>query len=127
MGVWLGPMINSSGPIQKKSDISYSESSGYDFYIDNNGNWEIRLTKSGDLKFKKNPGDIDVFLVGYGQAGGIGSNNNNNGVNGGTGGYGGQCINHTFTDIIKNTSYSVVVGKKSENTDEDTSIFNYTF
>lgn len=121
MGVWLGPMGNGNGLIKKKSDINYTDT--FDFYIDNNtGNWEIRLTKSGNLKFKKNPGDIDVFLVGYGQSGKQGGLDTGNSVKGGRGGYGGQCINHTFTNINKNSIYPVKIGVES--TGEDTSIFD---
>lgn len=122
MGVWLGPMGNGSGPINKKKDINYT--GNFDFYINNDtGDWEIRLTTSGTLKFKKNPDNIDVFLVGYGDSGSSGGGSENQAV-GGSGGYGGQCINRTFTNISKNIEYLVDIGSKSE--DKDTSIFNLT-
>lgn len=69
---------------------------------DSNGNWKIRFLTSGNLTFTRNV-DIDVFLVGGGGSGSI--------VYGGAGGGGGSGYTKSAsTSIVKNTSYSIVIG-----------------
>lgn len=69
---------------------------------DSNGNWKIRFLTSGNLTFTRDV-DIDVFLVGGGGSGSI--------VYGGGGGGGGSGYTKSAsTSIVKNTSYSIVIG-----------------
>lgn len=69
---------------------------------DSNGNWKIRFLTSGNLTFTRDV-DIDVFLVGGGGSGSI--------VYGGAGGGGGSGYTKSAsTSIVKNTSYSIVIG-----------------
>ena len=62
MGVYLGPM---GSPVMfiGQDDFTFS---GTSQYASSGANWEIAFKASGTLKFKKNPGPIDVFLVGAG-------------------------------------------------------------
>ena len=69
---------------------------------DSNDNWKIRFLTSGNLTFTRDV-DIDVFLVGGGGSGSI--------VYGGAGGGGGSGYTKSAsTSIVKNTSYSIVIG-----------------
>ena len=107
MGVWLGPM---GSPVKfiGQDDFIFS---GTSQYASSDTNWEIALKTSGTLKFKKNPGPIDAFLVGGGQAGSNGSLGDNQVTAiGGRGGDGGKRKTETNIEAKKNKEYVIVVG-----------------
>lgn len=109
MGVWLGPM--GSSEFYKYTGTSEFSQSG--------NNWEIKLLSSGNFKFNKDPGEIDIFLVGAG-APGTGGNSYNIGsyykATGGTGGRGGECKTIPLALIQKRIFYKVVIGENGSNT-----------
>lgn len=115
MGVWLGPM--GGGQPITLADISYSGS--MDFATDGT-NWEAVL-KSGTaatLRFLKNPGKVDIFIVAGGQTapGYSGERNANSGPSiGDPGGAGGECITIEGLRLSKEQDYSVTVGGSDEN------------
>lgn len=104
MGVWLGPM--GGGKISGQGDINFTGVSN--FAIDANSNWELLLKSNGTLRFLKNPGDVDVFYVGGGFPGGLGTANNIQ-ANGGQGGLGGKT--HTIQSTLKKgQNYIIQIG-----------------
>lgn len=113
MGVWLGPMGSNKVSFITENDYEYTNASITPVYVsDGQGvNWEIVLKGSGKLKFKKNPGAIDIFMVGGGSSGGKGSATSTKTI-GGNGGQGGEC--KTFTpessSISRDKSYEITIG-----------------
>lgn len=86
---------------------SYTYSGSHQLIDDGNGNWRLKLTTSGKLKFTslgtaKN--GIDFFMVGGGGAGSEG------------GGGGGYCVTHKGQYIATGTEYSIVIGAGGERT-----------
>lgn len=82
---------------------------------DDAGNWEFDILSSGALTFNKDPGLIDVFLVG----GGGGSGN----VNGAGGGY---TTTARGVSVTKKQPYSVIIGEGGFQVDGgDTSVFDF--
>lgn len=115
MGVWLGPMGSNKISFITENDYEYTNTSIPPVYAsDEQGvNWEIAFKASGTLKFKKNPGPIDVFLVGGGQNGDDGSLYEYGGVysaKGGKGGDGGKVRTVTGKTVSRGTTYHVVIG-----------------
>lgn len=117
MGVWLGP--TGGGKFYKYTGASQFSQSG--------NNWEIKLFTSGNFKFNKNPGEVDIFLVGAGApgAGGTYTYSDSTGkTNGkaGRGGKGGEC--KTIQPLLqKRISYTVIIG--DGNTGNSTSFESY--
>ena len=105
MGVWLGP---TSGKFKGESDFEFGGT--YEFASDGSGNWEIALLNSDILKFKKTPGVVDIFMVGGGNPGGIGSATSNSDT-GGAGGAGGECKTFLSISLTKNTNYTITIGQ----------------
>ena len=109
MGVWKGPM---GSPVKfiGQDDFTFS---GTSQYASSGANWEIAFKASGTLKFKKNPGPIDVFLVGGGQNGEDGYKaiiSNTSAAHGGDGGDGGKVRTVTGKAVSRKTDYQVVIG-----------------
>lgn len=78
--------------------------------------WELAILVSGTLKFKKNPGAIEVFAVGGGEPG-VGYKDNSGGnAYGGNGGNGGELYSGQITAISTNNPYSIVIGGSGEDT-----------
>lgn len=111
MGVWLGPMGSNKVSFITENDYEYTSKSTASIYAnDGQGiNWEIAFKASGTLKFKKNPGPIDVFLVGGGQAGSDGWLDGTTKAYGGAGGTGGECVTSTAT-AKRGQSYPIQIG-----------------
>lgn len=134
MGVWLGPMGSNKVSFITENDYEYTNASIAPVYVsDGQGvNWEIVLKGSGKLKFKKNPGAIDIFMVGGGSSGAKGYAEKSAGIRsatGGNGGQGGQCklFNLESSSISRNKSYEIKIGdggKFTENTGSNTTIVN---
>lgn len=114
MGVWLGPMGSNKVSFITEDDYEYTNKSTASVYVnDEQGvNWEIVLKAGGTLKFKKNPGSVDIFMVGGGSSGGKGSATSTKTI-GGDGGQGGECktFNSESTPILKNKSYKITIGE----------------
>lgn len=116
MGVWLGPR-NSSQVI---TDNDFAYTSGEYIFAQSGKNWEIALLSSGTLTFFKEPGKIDIFIVGGGQDGYISNNAKDDNINrgpvhGGYGGNGGECITWEKVKINKNVQYGATIGGGGEN------------
>lgn len=120
MGVWRGPM--SGNGIRNQNDIEFDGS--YRFESDGNGNWEIALYTSGTFKFKRNPGPIDVFLVGCGEDGTKGSTPNVVTVKGGDAGRGGEVKTETNVPVLRGQEYPIVIGTRDNG--RDTTAFTKT-
>lgn len=73
---------------------------------DEEGNWEFAILSTGNLVFKKDPGLIDVFLVG---GGGSGSGYAQS-IGGGNGGGGGYTLYEFGLSVEKNKAYLIEVG-----------------
>lgn len=72
---------------------------------DDAGNWEFDLLSSGVLTFNRDPGLVDVFLVG----GGSGGAKNN-----GNGGCGGKTLTARGVIVQKKTAYTIEIGAGGE-------------
>lgn len=75
-------------------------------HADEEGNWEFAILSTGNLVFKKDPGLIDVFLVGGGGSGSA----YQQGVGGGNGGGGGWTWYEFGLLVEKNKAYLIEVG-----------------
>lgn len=113
MGVWLGPM--GSKEFYKYTGVSQFSQSG--------NNWEIKLLSgtNATFKFNKDPGEVDIFLVGAGAPGAGGYNiyNRENTFNysyGGAGGNGGECKTILLAPIQKRRSYVITIGANGSDT-----------
>lgn len=136
MGVWLGPMGSNKVSFITEDDYEYTNKSTASVYFNDvqGVNWEIVLKKGGILKFKKNPGAIDIFMVGGGSSGVKGSAEkiislNTRSATGGNGGQGGQCkfFNLENSSISRNKLYEIKIGdggKFTKNTGSNTTIVN---
>ena len=82
-------------------------------------NWRLKLLTTGTLTFTKDPGTLDVFLVGGGGNGAV--VNNSGGSSGGGGGAGGKTLTIGIKPT-KNEPYEIVVGGSAG----DTSAFGAT-
>lgn len=94
---------------------------------DEQGNWEFSLLDSGQLKFKRDPGRIDVFCVGGG-AGGATKQQFNDNSDAAAGGGGGYTLTATGITIDKRVVYEIQIGAGGEvNADGgNTTAFGYT-
>ena len=112
MGVWLGP--RGTGKFSGEDDFTFNGSS-YQFAA-SGGNWEIALKDSGTFQFKKDPGMVDIFLVGGGDPGTAGHMGSSQSMAvGGDGGSGGECI--TLRGLTLGRALcSVTIGKSGANT-----------
>lgn len=110
MGVWLGPM---GGKFKGEGDFAFSGSSQF---AQEGENWEIALKGSGTFQFKKDPGPVDIFLVGGGDPGLAGHMGSSQAMAvGGDGGAGGECV--TLRNVtIGRALCSVQIGGSGENT-----------
>lgn len=114
MGVWLGPM--GSREFYKYTGTSEFSQSG--------DNWEIKLLSgtNASFKFNKDPGEVDIFLVGAGApgAGGSYTYNSSSGVTeatAGKGGNGGECKTiQPQPPLQKRKLYTVTIGSAGSNT-----------
>lgn len=109
MGVWLGPM---AAPVSfiGQDDYEFTDKATASQYASSGTDWEIAFKASGTLKFKKNPGPIDVFLVGGGLKGDdgyLGSSNVT--ARGGDGGAGGERKTESNVPAKRRTEYAIVV------------------
>ena len=89
---------------------------------DDEGNWEFSILDTGNLVFKRDPGRIDVFLVGGGGGGQEGSRYS------GTGGGGGYTKNVFGISVKKGQVYQIIIGAGG-NVDANggnTTAFGYT-
>lgn len=77
--------------------------------------WELAILVSGTLKFKKNPGAIEVFAVGGGAKGGRAYYTEPY-MYGGPGGKGGELVTATIQSISANNPYEIVIGGSDEST-----------
>lgn len=114
MGVWLGPMGFNKVSFITENDYEYTNKSTASIYAnDGQGvNWEIAFKANGTLKFKKNPGLIDVFIVDGGKPGLKAPSGD--GVSG-AGGDGGNC--QTVTAHLKSgTVCRIQIGHSGEAT-----------
>ena len=95
------------------SENDFTFGGGYLFNSDGT-NWELALLSgsSASLNFRKNPGAVDIFLVGGGAAGGSGSGD----AEGGNGGAGGECVTQQNVQLAKNTNYSITIGDSGQAT-----------
>ena len=86
---------------------------------DDAGNWEFDILSSGTLVFNKDPGLIDVFLVGGGSGGAL---------NNGNGGCGGKTLTARGVFVQKKTQYILEIGAGGEigAAGGDTIGFSYT-
>ena len=124
MGVWKGPM---GSPVKfiGQDDYEYTDKATASQYASSGTDWEIAFKASGTLKFKKNPGPIDVFLVGAGGDGDDGSLYEYGGAysaKGGKGGDGGELVTQTnVTTVKRGRNYPAQVAANA-----DTTIFGFT-
>ena len=90
----------------------------YSFEGDPEGDWILRLWKSGILKFLSLPGDIEVWMNGAG-----GGSNQNNATAGG----GGYIINQTLKNMQEEVNYEIHIGEGVMQSDgEATTAFGLT-
>lgn len=109
MGVWKGPM---GSPVKfiGQDDYEYTDKATASQYASSGTDWEIAFKASGTLRFKKNPGPIDVFLVGGGLSGDDGYLASNSvTARGGDGGAGGERKTESNVPAKRRTEYAIVV------------------
>ena len=110
-------VTNKAGTVQSRTATltaggklpNYTFSGGHQLIDDGNGNWRLKLTSSGDLKFTNRGtgiNGVDIFLVG----GGGGGTQHNEAYFGGHGGGGGYTQTYTGKSMAKDTVYWVDVG-----------------
>lgn len=124
MGVWLGPR----GPVSGITETDFHFTGNYLFKQDAaTGKWEAALLGSGTLSFSKNPGKVDIFLVGGGQkapryedvktADEADRNSYSGPSFGDPGGNGGETVTASGISTLKrNVNYSVTIGASDKNT-----------
>jgi hypothetical protein len=99
-------------PIAPLPEFSYSGT--YRYQYDSNNNWELAFLSGNatNLVFKKNTGNIDIFIVGSGANGGKGYSRQ--GYNyyavGGKGGNGGEIKTISNIAIRNNVNYPITIG-----------------
>ena len=99
------------------TEDSFTFTGDYLFARDEDGNWELALLESGTLNWLKNPGLVDICLVGAGKKGGNGIVQGQSGsslVYSGKGGDGGRVNNAPGVEIIG--SCTVVIGSNEGET-----------
>jgi hypothetical protein len=110
-------VTNKAGTVQSRTATltaggklpNYTFSGGHQLIDDGNGNWRLKLTSSGDLKFTNRGtgiNGVDIFLVG----GGGGGTQHNEAYFGGHGGGGGYTQTYAGKSMAKDTVYWVDVG-----------------
>ncbi len=112
MGVWLGP---TAAPVSfiGQNDYEYTDKATASQHASSGTDWEIAFKASGTLRFRKNPGPIDVFLVGGGQDGDDGRLDGIAKAYGGAGGASGECVTATNIPAKRSTDYTITIGASS--------------
>lgn len=110
MGIWLGP---TGGKFKGENDFTFS---GASQFASSGENWEIALKGSGTFRFKKDPGPVDIFLVGGGDPGLAGHMGDTQVTAvGGDGGAGGACVT-LRGQTLGRAVCTVRIGGSGENT-----------
>lgn len=89
-------IVRRGGGISKLPAFTYT--GDYAIVDDGSGDWRVKFLTSGTLTFTKNPGSIDVFLVGGGGSGY------------GSGGGGGYTKTQKGIAVELNKPYTIIVG-----------------
>lgn len=119
----MGVGLLRNHPIALSRLPEYTYTGSHQLIDDGGGNWRIRLLTSGTLTFKRNPKNIDVFLVGGGAGGGsavlaeqqdddyeTSYNTTTIASGGGPGGGGGYTKTQKNVAVSSGIEYSIVVG-----------------
>lgn len=118
MVVWNGPR---GMPKITAADLEYS---GNMLFTSDGENWEAVLLDgaAATLRFKKNPGLVDIFMVAGGQSASYYAGAEQNAYSGPShgcpGGAGGECVTLEAVKLEKETDYTVSIG----GSDQDTTI-----
>lgn len=116
MVIWNGPR---SLPMLTAADIEYD---GDMLFTSNGYNWELALLSgsAASLRFLRNPGFVDLFLVAGGESASYYSGDSQNAYrgpsHGGPGGKGGECVTVEGVKLEKETDYIVSIGGSDQNT-----------
>lgn len=111
---------DSGGPMTENAIDFASED--FDFASDGAGAWEASFNASGTLRFKADPGLVDLVLVAGGKPGELGSS----GI-GGVGGKGGEVKVIPGVRLSRGVIYTVVIGGSGEDTSiSDSGNLSYT-
>ena len=116
MVIWNGPRRL---PMLTAADIEYE---GDMLFTSNGNNWELALLsgETATLRFLRNPGFVDLFLVAGGQSAAYYAGAEQNAYSGPShgcpGGKGGECVTVEGVKLSSETDYSVSIGGSDEDT-----------